>query len=58
MIENKIIVLLEAVTSSFQALTVSNNNKSFLRLSNILQKTITFTSQNWDTKISRLIKKR
>ena len=49
-------VLLRAVTSSSQTPTISNNNTSFLRLSNILQGTITFTSRNLDTKTSWLIK--
>ena len=51
-------IFLKAVTSSFQALTVSNNNTSFLRLSNTLQETITFTPRNSDAEISQLIKER
>ncbi len=37
-------ILLRVVTSSFRAPTVSNNNSSFLYLSNILQGIITLTS--------------
>lgn len=48
---------LRAVTSFFQAPTIFNNNISFLRLSNILWGTITLIHQNFDTEISRLMKK-
>lgn len=45
-------VLLRAITSSFQALIISNNNTFFLRLSNTLRETITSMPQNLDAEIS------
>ena len=49
---------LRAITSSFGASTIFNNNTSFLRLSNTLWGTIIPTPRNSDAKISRLIKER
>ena len=48
-------VLLRNVTSSSRAPIVSNNNISFLCLSNTLQGTITSTPQNLDAEILRLM---
>ena len=49
-------ISLRAITSSSKAPVISNNNSSFLRLSNILWRTITLTLRNSDAYISRLIK--
>lgn len=45
-------VLSRAVISSFRASAISNNNTSFLRLSNTFQGSITTMSKNLDAGIS------